>query len=111
MRKRSGRSRWTVLGFLAGSFLILLLVCHQFLIPALLVAQGIDDRGRKHLAAISALVLAIVLVCLLAGMILIIRPGRFFLPRRPAPKTRTIYTDAWAESARRLKTPDDDPDE
>ena len=102
---RAGYSRWSILGFLVGSFAILLLVVHRYLIPAMLAAHNIDERGRKQLAALSSLVLAIVLVCLVAAMVLIIRPGRFFLPRKTPPRVRTTYIDAWEESGRRMETP------
>lgn len=100
-----GQSRWTVLAFLIGAVLIVWLVLEKYLLPAVLAARNIDEIGRKHLAALSSLVLAVVMVLLLAWLILLIRPGRFFLPRKAAPRSRTTYTDAWAESARRMQTP------
>lgn len=104
-RLRRGHSRWTVLGFLAGAVIILLLVAHQYLLPAIRASHNLDERGRKQLAAVSILVLAVVLVMLVVGLILTIRPGRFFLPRKPAPRMRTSYVDAWEESGRRMDTP------
>ena len=111
---RRGQSRWTILAFLIGAVVIVWLVLEKYLLPAVLASRNIDEMGRKHLAALSSLVLAVVMVLLLAWLILLIRPGRFFLPRKAAPRSRTTYTDAWAESARRMETPpeeDDDADE
>jgi hypothetical protein len=69
------------------------------------VANGADSIARKQLAAISALVLAIILTCLLAILMLVLRPGRFFLPRKSEPKVRTKYVDAWAEAGQRMELP------
>jgi hypothetical protein len=102
---RSGHSRWAILAFLAGSVVLLWLVADRYLIPAVRASHNIDAIGRKELAALSALVLAVVLICLLAGLILIVRPGRFFLPRQHSPRTRTPYVDAWGESAKRIQPP------
>ena len=37
--------------------------------------------------------------------LLVLKPGRFFMPRKSPPRTRTHYPDAWEESARRTPTP------
>jgi hypothetical protein len=91
--------------FLAGSSVVLLLVIYRYLLPAMAASHGVDERGRKQLAAISALVLILVLVILLGILILVVKPGRLFMPRKSPPRTRTHYPDAWEESARRTPTP------
>jgi hypothetical protein len=90
---------------------ILFLVTDMFLIPALRVASGADSIARKQLAAISALVLAIILTSLLAILLLVLRPGRFFLPRKQEPKVRTKYVDAWAEAGQRVQVPKEEEDD
>ncbi len=91
-----------------AAWVILFLVTDLYLIPAIRVAQGADSLAKKQLAAISALVLAIILTCLAAILLLILRPGRFFLPRKTAPKTRTKYVDAWAAAGERMEIPKDE---
>jgi hypothetical protein len=94
-----------------AAWVILFLVTDMFLIPALRVASGADSIARKQLAAISALVLAIILTSLLAILLLVLRPGRFFLPRKQEPKVRTKYVDAWAEAGQRVQVPKEEEDD
>ena len=108
---RPARSHWEILAFLGAFVVILLLVVNRYLLPAFHAAHGADPIARKHLAAISALVLAIVLFVLLAVLLLTLRPGRFFFPRKATPRSRTSYEDAWSESARRMEVPPEDEDE
>jgi len=105
---RFTRPFFPLIGFMLAAWIILFLVTDMFLIPALRVAHGADYIARKQLAAISALVLAIILTCLLAILMLVLRPGRFFLPRKAEPKVRTKYVDAWAEAGQRMEVPKDE---
>jgi hypothetical protein len=98
-----------LIGFMLTAWIILFLVTDLYLIPALRVAQGADSIARRQLAAISSLVLAIILTSLIVVLMLILRPGRFFLPRKSDPKTRTKYVDAWAEAGQRMEVPEDRP--
>jgi hypothetical protein len=113
--RRRGHSRYMVLAFLVGAVLMVWLTLEKYLLPAIVASHNIDEAGQRHLAALSSLVLAVVMVLLLAGLILLVRPGRFFLPRKPGQRTGTTYTDAWAESARRLEIPprqdEDEPED
>jgi hypothetical protein len=97
--------------FLCSAAALLLLVSYRYLLPALAAARGADTIARKQLAAISALVLIVVLVCLLGMLIVLFRPGRMFLPRKTEPRTRTKYVDAWAEAGKRLQPTEDGDDE
>ena len=72
---RFTRPFFPLIGFMLAAWVILFLVTDMFLIPALRVAHGADYIARKQLAAISALVLAIILTCLLAILMLVLRPG------------------------------------
>src|SRR3954466_13491035 len=69
---RFTRPFFPLIGFMLAAWAILFMVTDLFLIPALRVAQGADSIARKQLAAISALVLAIILTCLLAVLMLIL---------------------------------------
>jgi hypothetical protein len=100
-----------LLVFIIAALLILFLVADRFLLPALAVSRDLEPGARKQMAAIAALVMTVVLTSLVATAILVIRPGRFFLPRKEPPRTRTNYPDAWAESGRRMETPPADDDE
>src|SRR5437868_13366335 len=82
---RFTRPSFPLIGFMLAAWIILFLVTDLFLIPALRAANGADSFARKQLAAISALVLAIILTCLVAILMLVLRPGRFFLPKKSEP--------------------------
>jgi hypothetical protein len=94
-----------MLAFLVLSLVVLAVVSNRYLLPAIEAARGADPAARKELAAISVLVLVLVLFCLLAILVLLFRPARLLFPRNPPPRTRTRYEDAWSESARRMETP------
>jgi hypothetical protein len=108
---RFTRPFFPLIGFMLAAWIILFLVTDMFLIPALRVANGADTIARKQLAAISALVLTIILTALLAILMLVLRPGRFFLPRKQEPKVRTKYVDAWAEAGQRMEVPNNEEEE
>ena len=108
---RFTRPFFPLIGFMIAAWIVLFMVTDLFLIPALRVAQGADSIARKQLAAISALVLAIILTSLLAILMLFLRPGRFFLPRKAEPKVRTRYVDAWAEAGQRMELPKEEEEE
>ena len=97
-----GRSFLPLIGFLGAFAVILVLVVNRYLLPAAQVAIGADKTAKKHLAAISSLVLVVVLFCVFALLFIVYRPGRMFLPRKSEPRTKTRYVDAWSESAKRM---------
>jgi len=105
--KRSARTPWPVALFLAGFTVLLILILNAYLKPAAEAARNADKVGKHELAAWSWLLLAILLVILFAGLTLTFRFARFFSRNSETP-TKTIYTDAWSESAKRLKTPPED---
>jgi hypothetical protein len=107
---RAGRAYWGAIVFLVVFFVLLWIVSNRFLLPALHIAQGMDSPARRQLAAISSLVLTIVLLCLLVLLFTAFRPSRLFFPRKTDPRTKTDYIDAWQESADRMPMPDDDSD-
>jgi hypothetical protein len=115
MRRAESTSRgltlWPALLYLASFLVVVIIVSYYFLIPALEAAKSADPKAKSELAAVSRLVLALVLFVLLVGLILAFRPGRFFLPRRGSPRTRTEYPDAWTEAGKRLEMPEDEDDE
>lgn len=104
---RRGAIPWSVLIFLLGFFLLLIVVSKMFLIPALQAAQGATDAERQRLSAYSALVLAVVLFCLCVGLLMTFRIGKFFFPRPGGPRVKTQYIDAWAEAGKRMSPPDE----
>lgn len=106
---RSGRILWGTLAFLLGFSLLIVIVSDWYLLPALEAARSANPLERKTLSAHARLLLAVVLFVLVAGILLTFRFGRFFFPRQREPGTGaappTRYSDAWAESARRMPTP------
>jgi hypothetical protein len=106
---RPARTTWAAIAFLTAFALGLALLSRYYLIPALRAFLTARQQGDKHgtaaITATSALLLAVVLVILVAGVLLTFRIGRFFFPRKTEPRTRTKYVDAWAESAKRMEVP------
>ena len=102
---RPARTYWAVLVYLVAFAVLLVVVMKWYLIPALQAAQHAQPEDRKRLAATALLVMVVVLFVLGAGLVLTFRVGRFFFPRPVAPRKRTEYVDAWAESAKRMQTP------
>src|SRR5271170_3534139 len=97
---RQARTYVRVIVYLLGFVVLLLVVWHSYLAPAIDAAQHADIKGKKTLQAVSQLMLALVLVYLLIGLILVFRVGRFFFPRPgPGPqRTKTKFVDAWTEA-------------
>jgi len=108
-RRRPGRSQWPVLAFLLAFTVGLIGLTYYYVLPAsrsfLKAKQEGDRHGQHAITATSALLLAVVIFILIAGLLLTFRVGRLFFPRNTPPRTKTQYVDAWAESAKRLQTP------
>ena len=82
---------------------LLVAVSRYYLMPALDAARGASPGEKKQLAAVSALLLAIVLFIVVVGLLLVLRYAKVRFSRRPDhPGVKTQYTDAWAESGRRF---------
>ena len=103
--RRSGRIRWGTLAFLLGFAVLIVVISNWYLLPALDAARQAAPAERRTLAAHARLLLAVVLFILIAGILLTFRFGRFFLPRQRESAKPTQYSDAWAESAKRIELP------
>ena len=109
-----GAIRWSALVFLFVFTILLIAVASYVLVPgfeAIQDKQQLTDEEKRSLQAWYRLLLFILLFILFAGLVLTFRFGRLFFPRATAPRTRTQYVDAWAESARRMEVPPKDSDE
>ena len=103
--RRVGRTYVAVLVYMVVFALLVAAVSRFYLVPAMTLAQNASPDDRKRLGAQALLVMIVVLFALLGGLVLTFRVSRFFFPRPTPPRRRTEYVDAWAESARRMKTP------
>ena len=108
-RDRTGRFHWAVIAFLGGVVVLMLGLLAWFIVPGMQVLSSPDatETDRAGISALAALLLAVLLVILFVGLLLTFRVRRFFFGDSQ-PRQRTRYTDAWEESAKRLK-PQDDP--
>jgi hypothetical protein len=102
---RAGRTYAAVTVYLVVFALLVLALVKWYLVPGLRAAQNASHDEREKLAANALLVLIVVLFALMAGLVLTFRVSRFFFPRPTPPRHPTQYTDAWAESAKRMQTP------
>lgn len=100
--------RWQVLAFMLAFVALLMAVLAYCIVPGMEAAKHASDQEKEHLVAWFRLLLAVLLLILFCGLLLTFRVSRFFLPRPTPPKSRTVYTDAWEESARRMPTPPDE---
>jgi predicted histidine transporter YuiF (NhaC family) len=107
-RRRPARSIVAVLIYLVGFVILLVMVSHYYLVPAIEATRDATHLQRKALSAYATLVLMLVLFVLLIGLLLTFKIGRFFRPRPLQPRKPTRYVDAWEESGRRLKLPEKD---
>ena len=106
--RRSGRSHWAAVAFLFSFVLILIAVCYFYLFPALEAYKHGSPQERARLRAYSALLVALLLFVLIAGLLLTVRIGRFFFPQPDSPRVKTKYIDAWSESGKRMDVPPED---
>jgi hypothetical protein len=105
---RAGGIRWSPLVFLALFSAFVMVIAHYTIIPGMEAARQASPQEKRTLVAWYRLLLAVLLFILFAGIVLTFRFGRLFFPRPSAPRSKTQYVDAWAESARRLDVPPDD---
>jgi len=108
MQSRFGRTYWAVIIFLVGCAILIAGVTSYYLRPAMEAAtsKGITPVEKRSLMAYSRLMLVVVLFVIFSGLILTFRIGRFFFPRKAAPRTQTKYVDAWQEAGKRMETPE-----
>ena len=116
---RRGAVPWSALVFLVVFTLLLIAVGSYVLVPGFETIKEQNPKLKptpvelRRLQAWYRLLLFVLLFILFAGLVLTFRFGRFFFPRPTAPRTKTQYVDAWAESARRMPVPpaDDEDDD
>jgi hypothetical protein len=92
-----------LLAFMIGYVVLLIVVSRYYLIPAMIAWRDATEVERGWLSAASALLLAVILLTLVIGLLMVFQIRRFFFPPPPRQRIQTRYTDAWAESARRVK--------
>jgi cytochrome b561 len=108
---RRGQTLWKLIVFLVGFVILLAIVSRMFLLPAMQAAtDGATPGEQKQLSAYAWLLMTILLVILFAGLVLTFKAGRYFIGK-PSPRVTTQYSDAWTESAKRMKTPPAEPDD
>ena len=109
--RRYARSNWAFAVFLLGFMCLLIGVCYYYLFPALIAFKHASPVEKARLRAMSALILAILLITLGCGLILTFRIGRFFFPRPTPPRVSTPYVDIWTEAGKRMPPPEPEPED
>ncbi len=106
-RPRCGMS-WAPVLFLLG-FLAAIGVLALFLLePLMRIAHEAPPEERKRISAYAALAVCVLILILLVGLVFTIRMGRSVALLNEKKEKPTVYTDAWAESAKRMQTPESD---
>src|SRR5262245_56581926 len=90
--------------FLAGFTVLIVLVSHHFLIPAMLASHEATPQEKRHIQAMATLLLTVVLFILGVGIVLMLRVKRFFVTSPEPVRQKTQYVDAWAEAGKRAKS-------
>lgn len=107
--RRPGRAPWSVVTFLALYAMGLSALAYYYMVPAtralMAAKQDADLHGQRAIGATATLLLMVALLVLVSGIVITFRVGRYFFPRKTAPRTTTRYVDAWAESGKRMATP------
>ncbi len=104
---RQGMS-WAPVLFLLG-FLAAIGVLALFLLePLMRIANEAPPEERKRISAYATLALCVLILVLLVGLVFTIRMGRSVAMLNEKKDKPTVYTDAWAESAKRMQTPKSD---
>lgn len=107
--KRLGRIHWGTFVFLILFVILLVVVARYALVPGLAAIEGNPTTKESNaIVAWYRLVLFVLLFILFVGIVLTYRFGRLFFPRPTEPRTKTQYTDAWAESGKRMQVPPED---
>ena len=101
--RRAGHAIWAVLVFLVLFTILVVLVSHVYLLPALEAYQHATREQRRQMSVPALLLLSVLLTVLFSGLLLTFRIGRFFFPRTASKPTPTKYVDAWAEAGRRAE--------
>jgi hypothetical protein len=97
------RLSWGVILYLLGFAVLLTFISHYYLLPALNAAKTATPAEKHILVAHARLILVVFLFVLLVGLMMTFRVARFFFPQPPRQQIKpTTYSDAWAESARRM---------
>jgi hypothetical protein len=94
--------RWSALIFLAVFSVLVIIVAYYTIAPGMEAARDATAQEKRTLVAWYRLLLAVLLFILFAGLVITFRFGRLFFPRPSAPRVKTQYVDAWAESAKRI---------
>jgi heme/copper-type cytochrome/quinol oxidase subunit 2 len=107
---RFTRSILAMIAYLIGAAILIWIVAHYFLFPAMEAAHGATAHQKRQLMATSRLMLMVVLFVLSVVTFMLFRVRRFFFPRPSEKPQRTQYVDAWAEAGRRAEAPPEDND-
>ena len=107
--KRLGRIHWGTFVFLIVFVILLVVVARYTLVPGLAaITQNPTTQQSNQLVAWYSLLLFVLLFILFVGIVMTFRFGRLFFPHPTEPRTKTQYTDAWAESGKRMQVPPED---
>ena len=108
LSRRRGRVRWSAIAFLVVFTIVALAIAYYAMRPVAQATRDATDTEKRHIVAWFRLLLAVLLFILFAGLAITFRFGRLFFPRAGSPRVKTQYVDAWAESAKRVRLPDDE---
>jgi hypothetical protein len=105
---RPWKTPWALILYLLSFGVLVAVISHYYLIPAMRAFGEATTRERKLLSASSLLLMSVVLFILGVGLLLTFRVSRFFFPRPSDRRRQTRYVDAWAEAGRRMEAKEEE---
>lgn len=94
--------------FMIGAAAVIWLAWRLYLLPAYIAWRDASPQQRNLLSASSMLLLALVLIVLLLLLLAAFGVRRFFFRSPLSGRSKTDYVDAWEESGRRMRQPQDE---
>lgn len=95
---------WAPVVFLLVFLIVIATIAYFLMEPLMRIAATGTVEQRQKLAAIATLAFSLLIAILLFGIVFTIRFGKMPFPSSEK-RIRTVYPDAWKESARRVPTP------
>lgn len=104
MQRRWNGISWAPVLYLVAFLVVVALAAVWVVEPMVRAAVNATPEEKRRLTAYAALCLTLLLAVLLFGLLMTLR-WNWRATKKAEPRVKTEYPDAWAESAKRIKTP------
>jgi len=101
--RERGRSLWPIVAYLSFFVILILAVWNWYLVPMIKANAAADAAERPWLGVHALLVMCLLLLVFGYLLLVVMRVQNWSSRRAKHPPSTTVYTDAWAESGRRMR--------